>query len=228
MLEQFFNLNQGSVLMNPGVVIFNLVMAFVLVLFIALVYKHTHRGLSYSQTFILTLIIDGVVIAAVMMVIGNNVAKAFGAFGAFSLIRFRTAIKDAKDMGYIFLVMAVGMAVGTTNYLIAIATTLIVLAIIYVLTKMNFGSIRKFDYVLSFSLDTRQTQDNVYKIIFDQYLKSSSVLNIKAVEQGHVLQLSFSVRFVAEEETKNFVAALERLEGVRDVNLITAKNDIEY
>lgn len=228
MLDSLFDFGQGAVVLSPTIVVINLIIALGLSLLIAIVYKNTHKGLSYSQTFVMTLIIGGIVIAAVMMVIGNNVARAFGAFGAFSLIRFRTAIKDAKDMGFIFLVLAVGMAVGTNNYIIAIATTIIVLSVIYILTKVNFGSIRKFDYILSFILDTRQASENAYKSIFDQYLKSNSILNVKAKEQGNILQLSFSVKFIAEKELDNFTRDMERKEGISEVNLITTKNDVEY
>ncbi|OGY51293.1 MAG: hypothetical protein A3J59_02375 [Candidatus Buchananbacteria bacterium RIFCSPHIGHO2_02_FULL_56_16] len=230
MLEQLFSTTQGYavVALNPAIILFNLLLAFVLSLIIALVYKATHRGLSYSQTFVTTLIISGIVIAAVMMVIGNDIARAFGAFGAFSLIRFRTAIKDAKDMGYIFLVLAVGMAAGTNNYLIALATTAVVLIILFALYKLNFGSIRKFDYLLNFSLDTSRQAENIYKPVFDQYLKSSSLLNIKAIESGQVLQLSFSIKFISESDAQSFITELERLNGIANVNLITAKNDVEY
>lgn len=228
MFEALFNQGQGLIALNPTIVVVNLIIAFFLSLVIALVYKKTHKGLSYSQSFIMTLIIAGIIICAVMMVIGSNIARAFGAFGAFSLIRFRTAIKDAKDMGYIFLVLAVGMAVGTNNYIIALATTVIALLVLLILTKINFGSIRKFSYILSFNLDTRQTEENVYKPVFDEFLGSSSILNIKALEQGHVLQLSFSIKFISEKDLEKFIRTVEGLNGISEVNLITAKNDVEY
>lgn len=226
-MENLFNFNQPASF-NPLTVVLNLVVAFGLALLIALIYKKTHKGLSYSQSFILTLILSGIIICAVMMVIGNNIATAFGAFGAFSLIRFRTAIKDVKDMGYIFLVLAVGMAVGTNNYVIAVATTVIVLAVALILAKINFGSIRKFNYILTFILDTRKTAENSYREVFAKYLKSSDILNIKAIEHGNVLNLTFSVKFITEKESTDFVGNLEKLDGVSEVNLITAKNDIEY
>ena len=228
MLDNLFQVGQPAIAIDPIIVVVNLVVAFVLSLLIALVYKNTHKGLSYSQSFLMTLIIAGVVICAVMMVIGSNIARAFGAFGAFSLIRFRTAIKDAKDMGYIFLVLAVGMAIGTNNYIIGFLTTTIVLLIITILTKINFGSIRKFNYILSFNLDTKQTQENAYKAVFEKYLKSSNILNIKAIEQGHVLQLSFSIKFIAAKDLEEFTKTLDGLTGISEVNLITAKNDVEY
>jgi len=209
-------------------VLLNLLLAFLLSLLIALVYKKTHKGISYSQAFLLTLIISGVVISAVMMTIGNNIAMAFGAFGAFSLIRFRTAIKDSKDMGYIFLVLAVGMAVGTGQYVIAVATTILVLAIIIALTKINFGSMKKYDYILTFNFNTQDNDENIYKATFDKYLKNSNILNIKARDNGRTLQLTFSIKFIADSDSQKFISGLQAVKGVEDVNLITAKSDVEY
>jgi uncharacterized membrane protein YhiD involved in acid resistance len=228
MLESIFTLNPAAPFSSAGAVVFNLLLSFVLVLIVSWVYKKTHKGLSYSQSFVMTLILAGVIISAVMMIIGNNIARAFGAFGAFSIIRFRTAIKDAKDIAYLFLVLAIGMAVGTRNYLIAVATTVVSLLIIWILTKTNYGSIRKFDYILTFGFDAQKNQENVYKTVFDKYLKTSQVLNIKAVEGGHILQLSFSIKFINENEIQQFISALEKLGSLTDINLITAKNDVEY
>jgi uncharacterized membrane protein YhiD involved in acid resistance len=228
MFETLLTADQGILNISPDRIIINLLLAFILSLLIAVVYKSTHKGLSYSQTFVITLIIAGVVISAVMMVIGNNIARAFGAFGAFSLIRFRTAIKDAKDMGFIFLILAVGMAVGTNNYIIAIATTVISLSVIYILTKLNFGSIRKFDYILTLNVKQAHDEEAGYKAIFEKFLKSSSVLNIKSIDKGQMLQLSFSIKFISEKDLKKFVDALENLASISDVRLITAKNDVEF
>jgi len=228
MLEDLLTFGNSGLALSGSLVFTNLMLSFVLSLIVAIVYKMTHKGLSYSQSFVMTLIISAVVITAVMMVIGSNIAIAFGIFCAFSLLRFRTAIKDAKDMGYMFLVLAIGMAIGTHNYLIAFYTTAIVLGVIIVLTKMNFGSIRRFDYILTLNLDTNQTSENIYKPVFGKYLKSSNILNIKAVEAGKVLQLSFSIKFISEQELEEFIRSLEKLDGVSQVNLITAKNDVEY
>lgn len=213
---------------NVSFVVFNLSLSFLLSALIAYTYKRTHRGLSYSQSFVVMLVILGVIMSAVIMIIGNSIALAFGAFGAFSLIRFRTAIKDAKDLGYVFFVLAVGMAVGSGNYHIALTLTIIVLAIILVLTRINFGTIRKFDYILTFSFNTKIGSESGYRMVFDKYLKNSSILNIKTLAEPHILHLSFSVRFVNEKESLEFVNNLKQADGVTNANLITVKNDIEY
>lgn len=85
MLDNLLSFGNSGVNLSASLVITNLLFAFVLSLLIAWVYKVTHKGLSYSQSFVLTLIIGGVVICAIMMIIGSNIARAAGVFGAFPL-----------------------------------------------------------------------------------------------------------------------------------------------
>ena len=78
---------------SPDEILINLAASFILALAIAFTYRATHRGLSYSQSFVLTLIFVTVITSMVVMVIGNNLARAFALVGAMSIIRFRTVVK---------------------------------------------------------------------------------------------------------------------------------------
>lgn len=97
----------------------NILVAMLLGFIISYLYRTTHRGLSYSQSFTLTILFVTVIVAVVMMVIGGSLARAFALVGALSIIRFRTVIKDTKDTSYVFLALAIGMAAGTSNYFLA-------------------------------------------------------------------------------------------------------------
>ena len=99
----------------------NLTLAFILGVTVSLTYKKTHKGLSYSQSFMITNIFVAVIVCMVIMIIGNSLARAFALVGALSIIRFRTVVKDTKDTAYIFWSLAVGMASGTGSYFLAIA-----------------------------------------------------------------------------------------------------------
>ena len=81
-------------------------LSFVLSSIIGWVYKFTHWNVSYSQSYVQTLVIVGMVISLVMLVVGSNIARAFALVGALSVVRFRNAIKETRDVGFIFLVMA--------------------------------------------------------------------------------------------------------------------------
>ena len=175
-----------------------------------------------------TLVLLGVLIGVVMMVIGSSVAVAFGALGAFSLIRFRTAVKDTKDTAFVFFAVATGMAVGTNNYTIAVLGVIMISLIIVILSKMNFGSIRKYDYILTFISDSNQVNNETTKSIFGKYLKTNNLLNVSAKEGGKMLEMTFNVKFFNEEDKTKFITELGAIAGVADINLISSKNDIEY
>ena len=114
---------------------------------ISYVYKITHKGLSYSQSFILTIVFVTVIVSMVIMVIENN-CKSFALVGALSIIRFRTVVKDTKDTAFYFLGLAAGLACGTSNYFIALSGTLIIALIIFVLHLTNFGTLYKSEFIL--------------------------------------------------------------------------------
>ena len=207
---------------------FNIILAFVLTLIIAMVYRKTHKGLSYSQSFVFTLILIGILISIVMMVIGGSLARAFGALGAFSLIRYRTAVKDTKDTAFVLFSVATGMAVGTNNYVLAVLGVVIISVIIFVLSKMNFGSIRKYDYILTFISDSSRVDNETTKSTFGRYLKTSNLLNVSAKEGGKMLEMTFNVKFFNEEDKAKFITELGAIDGIEDINVISSKNDIEY
>jgi uncharacterized membrane protein YhiD involved in acid resistance len=225
MLEVF---SGEAVAYSASQVVLNIVLTFVLAFVIAYVYKKTHKGLSYSQSFVFTLVIMSVLVSIVMMVIGNSVARAFGLLGAFSIIRFRTAVKDTKDTGYIFFALAIGMAVGTGSYTIAMVGTVLVLLMILLLDKINFGSIRKHEYLLSFVVNHEEGGGASFESVFKKHLKNSMLLNINSKRDGKASEMTYHASFVDEGNKEDFVRELSGMPGVEKVHLITSKDDVEY
>lgn len=209
-------------------VAYKIIFSAILSIYIAYIYRKTHKGLSYSQSFIFTLIIMCTVISVLMMVIGNSLARAIGIFGAFTIVRFRTVVKDTKDAAFLIYSLAAGMAVGTGNDIVAIGATILISLIILLLDKYNFGSAKKYEHVLTFILNTEQTSSDRYKELFEEQLKSFKVLNIKSLADGNQLELSFNIEFSDENQKESFIKKLENIHGISSVALLCAKNDIEY
>src|SRR3989339_33394 len=226
-MQGLFN-NGAVVTYSTQQIVINIALAFVLAFVIALVYKKTHKGLSYSQSFVFTLVIMSVIVAIVMMVIGNSVALAFGLLGAFSIIRFRTPVKDTKDTGYIFFSLAIGMAVGTNNHEIAVIGTVLVLLMIVLLDKINFGSMSKHEYLLSFIVSHEASAGNSFEGVFKKYLKNSMLLNINSKQDGKASEMTYHASFADESKKEEFVRELSGMSGVEKVHLITSKEDVEY
>ena len=133
-------------------IILCLLATFLLSQAVAWVYLRTHRGVSYSGTMARSLIILSLIVAMVMMVIGNNIARAFGLFGALALIRFRTPVKDANDTVFLFFAVAIGIATGTGNILAGAVGTLIICLVFLYLSSIKFGNPLNHDGLLRFHL----------------------------------------------------------------------------
>ena len=142
-MQEFLDLlSNGQTLNEPATVInilFSLFIAAVLTVPIALTYMKTRRKEGYQQSFVQTFILIAVTVASVMLLIGNNIARAFGLIGAVTIIRFRTKVKDPKDTTFLFLCIAVGMSCGLRLYYIGVITTVFICFLQLLLWKIDFG-----------------------------------------------------------------------------------------
>lgn len=120
-----------------------IVVAALLGLAICISYRFTHTGAVYSRKFNITLLTLAVLTATVMTVIGNNIALSLGMVGALSIVRFRTAIKDARDTAYIFWTIIVGICCGVGDYVVAAIGSGVVFILLLI-----FGRLRNDDRLL--------------------------------------------------------------------------------
>lgn len=137
-LSQIFMTGDAD-LFSLGDVLLAMTVTTILCYMLAFTYRMTHRGTSYSQSFLLTLFLMGVCTSVVMLIIGSNIARAFSLVGALSIIRFRTAMKDPRDTGFLFAAMIAGMGCGTQFYMPAIAMTIFVCVLIMILYAQDYG-----------------------------------------------------------------------------------------
>src|SRR5699024_12518237 len=98
------------------IILLAMVTSTILSLIITKVYQVTFTGDRYSQAFVHTIIMMSVIVSVVMNVISDNAGVAFGLFAIFSLIRFRSAVTDAKDIAYIFFGLCIGMTSGLFRF----------------------------------------------------------------------------------------------------------------
>ena len=220
-------LNTVPTVYGPLDIILNLALACGLGLVISSVYKVTHRGLSYSQSFMLTVVFVTVVVAMVMMVIGNNLARAFALVGALSIIRFRTVIKDTKDTVFIFLSLAAGMACGTSSYFLGVVGTLIVSAFAILLHVTNYGSIYKSEIIVRFR--AKDGMSSKYSVIFQKYALSKTLIDIEPSGDKHETSLiTFDLILKKNVDADDLARDLSQLDGLTEIKLIASKTDVDY
>lgn len=125
-LNKLLNLIDSNSYMNVSTMIFYLGITLVLTTAVFLIYKMTFTGIAYSNNFNVSIVLTGLITAMIMMVIGNNLALSLGMVGALSIVRFRSAIKEPKDISFLFWAIAIGLSAGTGAIQIAIVGTLFI------------------------------------------------------------------------------------------------------
>jgi hypothetical protein len=215
-----------SFVYQPVDILINLSMAFVFGLVVAFVYNRTHKGLSYSQSFMLTVVFVSIIVAMVMMVIGNNLSRAFALVGALSIIRFRTVLKDTKDMTYIFLSLAAGMAAGTSSYFLGFAGVIFFAIVAFVLHTTNYGSLYKSEFILRFRVQT----DNqaAHSSVINEFAKTANMLHIEPSGDGETTKITFDILMQKDKEPEELASHLTQIEGISEVVLVASKNDVDY
>lgn len=187
--------------------------AVLLGLVISYVYMRTHRKEGYVPGFVTTLVILPVVIAVIIFLVGNNVARAFSLAGAFSIIRFRTTFSDTKDITYIFITLAVGLACGTGYLTYAVLVTIIICVIMLVLNGVHYA-VPKIPFMqLKVALPEDMNYEEVFNDIFDEYTLSWNVEKVKTREFGALFEVFYKIKFKPDKSRKEFIDALRCRNG---------------
>ena len=223
------DLTDISHIYHPNEILINLVLSFILGVLISLIYKKTHKGLSYSQSFMVTNIFVAVIVCMVIMIIGNSLARAFALVGALSIIRFRTVVKDTKDTAYIFWSLAAGMAAGTGSYFLAIAGSIIISGIALMLFYTNFGSIIKSEFIVQFRINSNDSNiTSQYNKLISDFTKSHTLLSSESSGDGQTIKVSFDVVMKEEMKQNELISKISKINGVSEVVIIAAKSDVDY
>src|SRR5438270_11454484 len=120
MSDWFFRGDYGAAPTNYTAVLIALLLAFVCGHTIAWIYVFTHTGLSYSRSYVNTLILMPIIVALVMLVLANNLVLAFGFMAIFAMVRFRSILRDTLDTAYVLAVIVMGLAFGILKFTSAV------------------------------------------------------------------------------------------------------------
>lgn len=192
---------------------------FALSVWVGLLYRWTHKGVNYNQGYVQTLVVMWGIIAMIMLIIGSDVAKAFTMMGAFSIIRFRNNMKETRDIGFIFLVMAIGMAMGTKLYLLAALGALVMSAIIYGMYRFDWFAEKRKGRILTIRIAPKKFEDWLFDEIFEEYWVKAEFLGYEGVKKEDLIQVSFGVSLGEETKVSEFISALQEKNDHEKISL---------
>lgn len=202
--------------------ILTIVVSFILGGIISLTYmKTTNKSKGYSQNFSLTLVIVPTVIAIIVLLIGSNVARAFSLAGAFSMIKFRSAPGEPKDIAYVLFTMAAGLACGVGAFGYAALFTIFLCILMFLLNLVNFGGQKLEQKVLKITIPEDLDYEGVFDSIFMEHVANYELIKVKTTDLGSLFQLSYIITMKKGVSEKEFLDELRCRNG--NLNIVLSR-----
>ncbi|MFJ3669488.1 DUF4956 domain-containing protein [Streptomyces sp. NPDC090106] len=202
-------------------VVVAMALSFVLSTVIGYVYRYTHRNVSYSQSYVQTLVIVGMVVALIMLVVGSNLARAFSLVGALSVIRFRNAIKETRDVGFVFLAMAIGMACGARFYTLAAVAAIVISVVVVVMFKFNWFALNVQRQVVKVQVPAGDDYTPGIRDVLIRYTSEFELVSTETIRGGALTEVFYTVRMKKGTEPADLVSALQERTSGQRVTVLT-------
>ena len=222
MKEYIYELFESTGELTVETIVLRMAAAAILACFIYLSYRISHDGSIYSRKFNVSLVALTMITTTVMIVIGNNIALSLGMVGALSIVRFRTAIKDARDTMYIFWTIVVGICCGSGDYLVAGIGS----AFVFVLMLLC-GRVRNDNRMLLILRASRTNEARIEALVFRLFEKKATlrVKNTTEATVEFIYEMSRRVLEGAGRE-KNITDQFYELGGVEYLNIVAQNDDV--
>ena len=166
-----------------------------------------------TQSFAVTLAILPAVVQLVIMLVNGNLGAGVAVAGAFGLVRFRSAPGTAKEIGALFLAMAIGLATGMGYVVLAAMFFVIIAAVLLLLTKLDFGTRRTDERLLKITIPENLDYDGLFDDLFEKYTKSCVLERVKTSNMGTLYELTYHVTLPDDHAPKAFLDDLRCRNG---------------
>ncbi|MEZ6037606.1 MAG: DUF4956 domain-containing protein [Planctomycetota bacterium] len=206
--------------MSVVALLYHLLLAFVLAKPLAFVYARTHQGTSYSRSFVQSLVLLPLIITAVMLAVGDSMARAFGLFGALALIRFRTPIKDSRDTVFLFLAVAVGITVGVQNTALAVVSTASTLLCAVYLYGVRFGERVDHDAVLRFTLEAAPDKEASRDAVLGRHCRGFDLVSLNEAHPPGTFDFTYQLHLRHAGSPAPLIADLRQATGAQQISLL--------
>lgn len=217
----------GNGIFTPQNVVLSLLVAFVLGQLLAWVYYATHTGLSYSRSFVQSLVLMSVVVSLVMAVIGNSIITAFGLMGALALVRFRNVIKDTRDVVFVFCSLVIGMAAGSQRYAVAIVGTAALCAIGIYLHVTSFGSHCSHNAFLRFRLADGLGPNPPVPAVLKRFCGAFVLISVHDGDSPGTAEYAYQLMLRDGGRNEDMLSQLGQIAGIADISLTMQEELLE-
>jgi hypothetical protein len=194
---------------------------------VAWVYMFTQTGLSYSRSYVNTLILMPVVVALVMMILANSLVVAFGLMAIFAMVRFRSILRDTLDTAYVLAVIVIGLACGTTKFTSAVIGTAATVAIMFYFWATSFGTRHRYDLILNIHWVRPAAELGELRQLLARHSRSTHTASQRAIGSYGEIDLSYRLLLRDPARSQELMDELKSLEGVAKISSLHAGDESE-
>jgi uncharacterized membrane protein YhiD involved in acid resistance len=220
MLDSIFTEAAADAVISMPNLLIAIAAAFFMGLTISFIYMKTHKSQTPSQSFAITLVLLPVVITVIILLVGNSVARAFSLAGAFSIIRFRSAPGDPKDITFVLFSMAVGLACGMGYIVYAAIVAIALCAMLLLLEVFKFGKINATTKQLKITIPENLNYEEAFDEILHRYTKFFKLQKVKTADLGSLYELHYDITTQNGASDKEFIDALRCRNGNLNITLV--------
>jgi hypothetical protein len=212
---------------NYATLVVALLLAFVCGHLVAWTYMITHSGLSYSRSYVNTLILMPVIVAMVMLILANNIVLAFGLMAIFAMVRFRSILRDTLDTSYVLAVIVIGLACGTLKLTSAMIGCVAVVALMFYFWFTEFGTRHRYDLILHLQWARSAEELAEVRRCLQRHSRAIQCSSRHLRDGGEGLDISYRLLLCDPARTQELVDDLKAVEGVVRLSCIEASDESE-
>jgi hypothetical protein len=229
MLDSIFSITDGvDATFSLQNLLISLGVGLVLGLMISFCYMKTHKDKCPSQSFALTLVMLPAVITIIILLVGNNVARAFSLAGVFTIVRFRSAPGDPKDITYVLFTVAVGLACGMGYVLYAAIGAVLLCGVMLLLELCRFGKARSTQKLLKITIPENLDYQNALDGVLQKHTETYALNRIRTADLGSLYELHYTITAKTDLDEKAFIDELRCRNGNLNVTLVMHAQMGEY
>ena len=187
---------------------------------ISLLYIKTHKHSGYAPSFAITLVMLPVIIAVIILLIGDNVARAFSLAGAFTIIRFRSAPADPKDITYIFFTLAVGLALGLGYIGYSVLFTVLLALVIAFMEGFKYASPKNEHMILKVTVPEDLDYQDLITDILEEYTVNFKLKRVKTADFGALFETVYFIELKKDCNQKEMIDRIRARNGNLNVQLL--------
>ncbi len=204
-----FNVSEQFANLSITTIICTLLTATLCGAIIYLIYRFFYRGVVYSDNFNILLLLTTVVTSFIIMTISANVVLSLGMVGALSIVRFRAAVKDPLDIGFLFWGIAAGITAGAQLYMVAVIGTVII-GVIYILLTIFKKERKSYLLIVRYNAETEVNVNGILGAI-KYKLKNKT-------QTGSSIELTVEVKI--KNNDTSYISRFNAISGVESVTLL--------